>query len=236
MKESLLNIKSFFNNYNIVDLSHMLEDGIPNFPTHTKFHHLNANQINDPAEMYQIIMHEHNGTHVDAPSHYIKNGAKKTDYMEFVKIDQLINSAVHIKLHNFKKKLVTKNVVTDWEKKNSVIKKNDIVIFNFGWHRKWKLGKEGINFIKNWPGLALDTSKYLLSKKISAVGTDTLGLDCSGSTKIPAHTTFLVNHVLIMENLANLDVLPNRFEFIALPLKIKKGTASPLRALALVKK
>ena len=39
-----------------------------------------------------------------------------------------------------------------------------------------------------------------------------------------------------MENLANLDALPTRFEFIALPLKIKKGTASPIRALALVKK
>ena len=80
------------------------------------------------------------------------------------------------------------------------------------------------------------SSKYLLNKKIAAVGTDTLGLDCSGSTAIPAHTIFLVNNILIMENLTNLDSLPTRFNFIAIPLKIKKGTASPLRALAFIEK
>ena len=39
-----------------------------------------------------------------------------------------------------------------------------------------------------------------------------------------------------MENLNNLDVLPSRFNFIAIPLKIKKGTASPIRALAFIDK
>ena len=76
----------------------------------------------------------------------------------------------------------------------------------------------------------------LLNKKIAAGGTDTLGLDCSGSTEIPAHTTFLVNNILIMENLTNLDSLPLRFNFVAIPLKIKKGTASPIRALAFIEK
>ena len=42
--------------------------------------------------------------------------------------------------------------------------------------------------------------------------------------------------IMIIENLANLDILPIRFNFLAIPLKIKKGTASPLRALALVDK
>ena len=39
-----------------------------------------------------------------------------------------------------------------------------------------------------------------------------------------------------MENLTNLDSLPIRFNFVAIPLKIKKGTASPLRALAFIEK
>ena len=41
---------------------------------------------------------------------------------------------------------------------------------------------------------------------------------------------------IFLENLANLDILPIRFNFIDIPLKIKKGTASPLRALALIDK
>jgi len=230
------NIRKFFSSFKIIDLTHMLEEGIPNFPTHTKYYHLSANQINDPAEMSQILMHEHNGTHVDAPAHYIKSGPRKKHFIEFVDPTQLIGPAVHINLNKYQKKLVTKSTLTKWEKNNCEIRKNDIIIFNFGWHKKWKLGKKGDKYIKDWPGLDASCSKYLLSKKVSAVGTDTLGLDCSGSAEIPAHTTFLVNNILIMENLTNLDVLPMRFNFMAIPLKIKKGTASPLRALALIEK
>ena len=51
------NIREFFCNFKTIDLTHMLEEGIPNFPTHTKFYHLNVNQTNDPAEMSQILMH-----------------------------------------------------------------------------------------------------------------------------------------------------------------------------------
>ena len=228
--------KKLFSNFKIIDLSHTLEEGIPSFPTHTKYYHLDANQINDPAHMSQILMHEHNGTHVDAPAHYIKTGPKNKHFMEYVNPIHLIGSAVHINLNKYKKKLVTLPIIKEWEKKNFIIKKNDIVIFNFGWHKKWKIGTKGKEYIKNWPGLDKLSSEYLLQKRITAVGTDTLGLDCSGSISIPAHTTFLINNILIMENLNNLDVLPSRFNFIAIPLKIKKGTASPIRALAFIDK
>ena len=40
--------------------------------------------------------------------------------------------------------------------------------------------------------------------------------------------------MLILENLCNLDQLPDTFIFLALPLKIRDGSGSPLRAVALV--
>jgi kynurenine formamidase len=39
---------------------------------------------------------------------------------------------------------------------------------------------------------------------------------------------------LIIENLCNLEQLPDFFLFLALPLKIRGGSGSPLRAVALV--
>ena len=36
------NIRKYISNFKIIDLSHMLEEGIPNFPTHTKYYHLNV--------------------------------------------------------------------------------------------------------------------------------------------------------------------------------------------------
>ena len=64
--------------FTVRDLSHALREGIPFFPTHTRFYHLDANKSDDPAVMFQILMHEHNGTHVDAPAHYIREGPDPT--------------------------------------------------------------------------------------------------------------------------------------------------------------
>jgi kynurenine formamidase len=53
------------------------------------------------------------------------------------------------------------------------------------------------------------------------------------------HDTLLVRGILIvpiMENLTNLEHLPPACFFMAIPLKIYEGTASPIRALALVPK
>jgi len=50
----------------------------------------------------------------------------------------------------------------------------------------------------------------------------------------PIHPLLLENQILIIENLANLDALPSFFVFLALPLKIRGGSGSPIRAVALL--
>ena len=51
----------------------------------------------------------------------------------------------------------------------------------------------------------------------------------------PCHTVCSERRVTHIENLCNLDKLVGkRFTFIALPLKIRKGTGSPLRAVAIL--
>jgi kynurenine formamidase len=51
----------------------------------------------------------------------------------------------------------------------------------------------------------------------------------------PCHTVCAERRVNHVENLCNLDQLVGkRFTFVALPLKIRKGTGSPLRAAAIL--
>jgi kynurenine formamidase len=51
----------------------------------------------------------------------------------------------------------------------------------------------------------------------------------------PCHSVCAERAVTHIENLCNLDkVLGRRFTFIALPLKIRSGTGSPIRAVAIV--
>jgi kynurenine formamidase len=96
------------------------------------------------------------------------------------------------------------------------------------------LNEAGTAYVEDWPGLHRTAAQYLLDRRIKAVGTDCLSIDCCGSTEIPAHDRFLRNDILIMENLANLDDLPERFFFLAAPLKIHEGSGSPIRAVALL--
>lgn len=55
-----------------MDLSQTLEEGIPNFPTHSRYYHelWESYWHGDVAVAYQLIMNEHPGMHVDAPAHF----------------------------------------------------------------------------------------------------------------------------------------------------------------------
>jgi kynurenine formamidase len=233
--DAVLALSALLQEFTIKDLSHTLREGIPTFPTHSKYYHLAWNQPGDPATMYQILMHEHNGTHVDAPAHYI---AQELDpekhYMHQVRIDALIAPASLVDLSDNPPSSVKAQMIEKWEKEHRPIGRGEVVIFNFGWHRKWNLSDTNHSFIDSWPGLDRSGAQYLLESGVKAVGTDCLGLDQSGSVEIPAHDTLLANDVLIIENLANLGGLPSRFFFFATPLKILEGSGSPIRALAFV--
>jgi len=230
-------IAEVFTNYRIVDLSHRLQPGIPHFPTHSAFFHLPWSSINDPATMNVLLMHEHNGTHVDAPLHLILDSSKvdpEAHGIHNVSIDSLLGPCCCIKADLAAEETLSEADIKKWEDQFGPIAPGSVVLINFGWHKKWALGEAGLEYVAGWPGLDRSAAQYLLGKQVKAVGTDCLGLDTSTSPDIPAHDVLLINGVLIMENLANLDELPPRSYFMAFPLPIHKGSGSPVRALALV--
>ncbi len=237
-QDKIKQLNSLFKNFKIVELSHSLEEGMPTYPTHSKFYHLLWDSPSDPAVMYQILLHEHNGTHIDAPLHFMKKAPKREYGIDKVPLNKLIGPCVTLNFSSSPPNhTVTKEEIQKWEEENSPIEKEDIVIFNFGWWKKWKPLPEGEEVIKNWPGLGKEAAEYLLEKKVKAVGTDCMALDSYSHVidgTAPVHKLLLPNGVLILENLDNLDNLPLRSFFIALPLKIKEGSGSPIRAVALV--
>jgi kynurenine formamidase len=81
----------------------------------------------------------------------------------------------------------------------------------------------------------MDAAEYLIEKSADALGVDTLSPDNPEAlAKNPIHPVVLEKQMLIIENLCNLDRLPDFFVFLALPLRIKAGSGSPIRAVALV--
>jgi len=182
-------------------------------------------------------MHEHNGTHVDAPAHFLSN-AKPDAYVtiEQVPLAQLIGRGVRLDCRDIKTgEYVSKSRISDWERQHGPLQAGDIVLFDFSWAEKWALRPNDQPYVENWPGVGMDAARYLLSKQAAALGVDTLSPDPPEALSTrPIHPVVLEKQMLIIENLCNLNQLPDFFLFLALPLKIREGSGSPLRAVAMV--
>ena len=80
----------------------------------------------------------------------------------------------------------------------------------------------------------MEAAEYLISKEAAALGVDTLSPDPPEALRAtPIHPAVLEKNLLIIENLTNLAELPDFFLFLALPLKIRAGSGSPIRAVAI---
>jgi kynurenine formamidase len=223
----------------LIDLSQTLEEHMPNFPTHSKyFHNLWGSYWHgNRALTYQITMNEHNGTHVDAPAHFISDAKPHAHVtIENVPLTRLIGRGARLDCRGMKEgDYVSKDFIVDWEAKHGALAAGDIVAFNFGWSAHWALRPNEQRYLNDWPGVSMEAAEYLIRKSVAAIGVDTLSPDPPAAlASKPIHPVVLEKQVLIIENLTNLEQLPDFFLFLALPLKIRDGSGSPIRAVAVV--
>lgn len=223
----------------IIDLSQTLEEQIPAFPVHAKyFHNLwGAPWLGTRSLNYQLVMSEHSGTHVDAPAHFFNDSKPRTHVtIENVPPARLLGRGVRVDCRDMKEgDYVSGEFIRSWEAKHGALAADDIVLFNFGWSARWQVRPQDVKYATDWPGVSHDVAKYLVDKSVAALGVDTLSPDSPAAlASNPIHPYVLEKHVLIIENLTNLERLPDFFFFLAIPLKIKAGSGSPIRALAMV--
>jgi len=218
----------------IVDLSHTIEEGMPVYPTHPQYFHMRWH-TGDPANLYQLLISEHAGTHLDCPAHfYGENADSHRISLESVPVELFINRAVKLDFPDLEgTRQLSADDIRAWEASNQRLKEGDAVVFHFGWDRKWHTLPEGKPFLESWPGITGDCANYLADRQIRLAATDCLGIDGSATTDLGTHFNLLKNGILIVENLKNLDKVPPVFLLITLPLKIKDGTGCPVRAVAI---
>lgn len=220
-----------------VDLSQPLEEGMPVWPTLSRYFKTLWCSIHygDQATAHQLLLNEHTGTHVDAPAHFLPPGHPHHRWVDEVPIDQWMGRACLVRCTDLEPRdAVTADHLLGWEARHGQIEHGEIAVFEFGWWRKWALRPDDVDFLTDWPGLGPDCVALLLERGVKAVGVDTLSPDVYGDSESPVHRALLGEGVVIVENLANLDRVPPRFHLLALPLKIRGGSGAPCRATALV--
>ncbi|WP_255695989.1 cyclase family protein [Shinella sp. NM-101] len=233
--ENTRSLLKIFGSSRITDLTRRMEFGMPTYPTHPKFFQMRWCSMGDPAEMNQLVLGEHSGTHVDAPSHFVREGDPARKNIDEVPIDQFIGRAVKLCFGPFPANniQVTAEDIRAWEAAHILIEERDIVLFDFGWGDKWATGEAGFDFLDSWPGLSRSAAEYLAEKHVKLVGTDCISLDPGdGGDDLAAHLTLLPRGILILENVCNLSQIETESFFMALPLNVAGGTGAPVRAIS----
>jgi len=117
------------------------------------------------------------------------------------------------------------------------VEPGDVVLLRTGWARFWP---DAARFIAqvHGPGPGEAGARWLSSHGVFAAGSDTVAFEKVPSKDMPVHVHLLVEsgiHIIECLNLEELAAARRyTFLFVAAPLKIRGGTGSPIRPLALV--
>ena len=84
---------------------------------------------------------------------------------------------------------------------------------------------------ESFTAVAVETLSLLATKNIALIGIDTPSVDPATSHDLPSHHQLLAHGLRVLENLVLDDVPEGDYELIALPLKLMKADASPIRAI-----
>jgi arylformamidase len=83
----------------------------------------------------------------------------------------------------------------------------------------------------SFTAIAPETLAHLATKKVALIGIDTPSVDPAASQTLPSHHQLMENNMRVLECLVLDDVPEGDYELIALPLKLVRADASPVRAI-----
>jgi kynurenine formamidase len=225
----------------VIDLSQEIYTGMPVYPGHAKtviwehMSHEESGRMIGTGFSYRasgIMMCDHGPTHIDSVSHLSTNPDAPS--VDEIPLEHCITSAICIDVSDVpvQTQFGPEKIEAELKRWNLDIRKGDTLLFYTGHYDNY-YGKP--EYSTHQPGLTREATEYIIDKGVVNFGVDNTSPDMWLDKTYPCHTVCSERWVTHMENLCNLDKLVGkRFTFIALPLRIRKGTGSPLRAAAIL--
>ncbi len=225
----------------------------------TKLHNdarIGGSDVSASSDMF--TMGSHNGTHIDALNHiaccgmvypdrdsdavatrrdgYVEHGIETVEplFMRGVLLD--MPGLLGVESLEPAYGITAAELAAAAERQHVDIRPGDAVLIRSGWERYWGDHRKYVGVFEGGPGPDGEAAAWLGDHGIRVTGADTFAYDRRPSA-MPAHVELMVKRgINIMENM-RLDELAAakvyEFMFCALPLRIKGGTGSPIRPIAL---
>ena len=117
------------------------------------------------------------------------------------------------------------------------IRSGDVILLRTGWAQYWDDAARFIAQVKG-PGPGEPAARWISAKGAFAAGSDTVAFEFVPAPTMPVHVHLLVENGIHIIECLNLEQLARdrvyEFVFVAAPLKIRGGTGSPIRPIAVV--
>lgn len=185
---------------------------------------------------------EHLGTHLDAPIHFAPDVWTAGE----IPVDRFFGPAVVID--------ITERAAADpdttlqvadiegWEANHGAVPGGAIVLVRTGWSSHWPdwnayYGSDDPfdTTTLHFPGVSPEAAAALVQRGVHGVGIDTASIDPGNDTAFDAHRVLATGQLYNLENLTNLDRLPEAGAYvIALPVKIEGGSGGQARVVAVL--
>ena len=225
----------------LVDLTQEIFQGMNVYPGHLKTVVWEHASHEETARNFEggfsfrssgLLMSDHGPTHVDAIAHLDpRESAPTIDAMGlglFYGAGTCVDVS-HTEPHGY---VTAEAMEAAVEEAGVGVGEGDVLLIHTATHQRYGGTPE---YTSLYPGLDEGASGWLAEKKVKAFGVDSPSPDNPISRTYPVHMMCREHGIHHYENLANLrGLVGKRFTFIGFPLKVRDGTGSPVRAVAVL--
>ena len=224
----------------IIDLSQEIFSGMPVFPglpevnitlhaSHEQWEGITNSDVVSPA-VNRLELGEHTGTHVDAINHMARQYRGQS--IDAMPLTMFYTEGICLDLsHKGPRELIQPaDLECALAGAGLEVKPGDTVLLYTDHYRR----TFGTDAWQHGPGISGDAARWLGQRKVAAFGVETPAPGVRHVSNKEVHHICGELGFTHYENLINLHRLigRGRFRFIGLPLKIRGGTGSPVRAVA----
>jgi arylformamidase len=167
----------------------------------------------DPATVSHLSLGVHSGTHVDAPAHFIADGAG----IDTVPLADLIGPARVVSIRDPRAIGVDELLALE-------PRRGERLLFKTRNSNLWSKDE----FATDYVYLSLEGAKYLVESGVRTIGIDYLSI-AGAHEGVPTHLALLHADVCIIEGLDLKAVEPGAYEMICLPLRLLGADGAPAR-------
>jgi arylformamidase len=169
------------------------------------------------ANVSSLSLGTHSGTHVDAPWHFLDQGARADE----LPLGQLVGPCRVIA-----RDTGTAAGVTAAElQRLAGSPAPERLLLKTGNSELWQRGQ----FSSAYAHLTPDGAEWIVTHGVRVIGIDYLSIERFEAEGAPVHRTLLGAGVIIIEGLNLADVTPGPYELICLPLRVAGADGAPAR-------